>query len=400
MWNKNFILLLQGGAVSYLGDVLYTAAIGYWILQKTGSTAVMGIMSSISMFMVLFVMPFSGSVADKSDRKKLIVAMDARRGVVMLATGLLAYSDRLSVPAVLAITVIMALCNVFFDPAASTAFIDIIPPQRFIRGQSLKSSVYNMAAITGQGISGLVITAIGVPFTIVANGVSFLASAFTELFITLPPRSVQQGRHTPLADMKQGITAVMTTPALKVIVISCIAINTLSSGSGRMMMAFCLQQGLSVEQYGAVMSLGSAAAVISGVMLSAVNLKPQTKHRIMSAGFISACLFSCMMCVFTGFAAVAVLYFVSVLANCLANAILTAAMMQAMPKDRRGTILGIVSAASTGAQAVSTLLYGFMGELLPLSVIYGACNLLALLPMTIQCTNRAVYRLITDNRNK
>lgn len=112
MWNKNFILLLQGGAVSYFGDVLYTAAISYWVLQKTGSTAIMGIMSSISMFMVLFVMPFSGSVADKSDRKKLIVAMDALRSVVMLATGLLAYSDRLSVPAVLAITVIMlyAMC--------------------------------------------------------------------------------------------------------------------------------------------------------------------------------------------------------------------------------------------------------------------------------------------------
>lgn len=397
MWNKNFILLLQGGAVSYFGDVLYTAAISYWVLQKTGSTAIMGIMSSISMFMVLFVMPFSGSVADKSDRKKLIVAMDALRSVVMLATGLLAYSDRLSVPAVLAITVIMALCNVFFDPAASTAFIDIIPPQQFIRGQSLKSSVYNMAAITGQGISGLVINLIGVPFTIVVNGVSFLISAFTELFVDLPTHREKQENSNTFSDTKRGIAVVMTTPALKIIVISCIAINVLSSGSGRMMMAFCLQQGLSVEQYGAVMSLGSAAAVISGVMLSAVNLKPQTRHRIMSAGFISACLFSCMMCVFTGFAAVAALYFVSVLANCLANAVLTAGMMQAMPKDRRGAILGIVSAASTGAQAVSTLLYGFMGELLPLTIIYGACNLLALIPMTIQCKNPDIYKLITGN---
>ena len=180
------MLLLQGGAVSYFGDVLYTAAISYWVLQKTGSTAIMGIMSSISMFMVLFVMPFSGLVADRTDRRKLIVAMDALRGVVMLATGLLAYSDRLSVSSVLTITVIMALCNVFFDPAASTAFMDIIPPQQFVRGQSLKSSVYNMAAITGQGISGLVINLIGVPFTIVINGVSFLVSAFTELFVDLP----------------------------------------------------------------------------------------------------------------------------------------------------------------------------------------------------------------------
>ena len=400
MWNKNFILLLQGGAVSYMGDVLYTAAISYWILQTTGSTAIMGIMSSISMFMVLLVMPFSGSVADKADRKKLIVAMDSLRGAVMLATGLLAYGDRLSVPAVLAITAVMALCNVFFEPAASTAFMDVIPPRQFIRGQSLKSSLYNLAAIAGQGISGLVITAIGVPFTIVTNGISFLASAFSELFITLHRHNAQQGRPAPLADMKQGIAAVMATPALKVIVISCITINILSSGSGRMMMAFCLQQGLTVEQYGVVMSLGSVAAVISGVILSVTDIRPHTKHRIMSAGFISACLFSCMMCVFTGFRAVAFLYFMSVLANCLANAVLTAAMMQAMPKGRRGVILGIVSAASTGAQALSTLLYGFIGEILPLTVVYGVCNLMALIPMTVQCRSRDVYRLITEKQDK
>ena len=62
LWNKNYILLLQGNAVSAIGDVLYSVAIGYWVYEKTGSSALMGIMSSISMFVTMFVAPFSGTL--------------------------------------------------------------------------------------------------------------------------------------------------------------------------------------------------------------------------------------------------------------------------------------------------------------------------------------------------
>ena len=60
LWNKDFILLLQGNAVSDLGDLLYSVAIGYWVYEKTGSSALMGIMSSISMFVTMFLSPFTG----------------------------------------------------------------------------------------------------------------------------------------------------------------------------------------------------------------------------------------------------------------------------------------------------------------------------------------------------
>ncbi|MDY4972687.1 MAG: hypothetical protein SO103_03925, partial [Erysipelotrichaceae bacterium] len=76
LWNRDFILLLQGNAISALGDILYSVAIGYWVFEKTGSNALMGIMSSISLFVVMFVSPFSGSLIDKMDRKHIIVIMD------------------------------------------------------------------------------------------------------------------------------------------------------------------------------------------------------------------------------------------------------------------------------------------------------------------------------------
>ena len=71
--NRDFLLMLQGELVSGLGDILYSVAIGYWVYDVTGSSALMGILSSISMFVTMFLAPFSGGIVDKVNRKGIIV---------------------------------------------------------------------------------------------------------------------------------------------------------------------------------------------------------------------------------------------------------------------------------------------------------------------------------------
>ena len=144
LWNRDFILLLQGNAISALGDILYSVAIGYWVFEKTGSNALMGIMSSISLFVVMFVSPFSGSLIDKMDRKHIIVIMDIIRGIIMLAAGYLAYNDVLSVEIVLLCAFLASMCSVFFSPSVQTVMIDIIPSEDMVQGQSVFNSINSL----------------------------------------------------------------------------------------------------------------------------------------------------------------------------------------------------------------------------------------------------------------
>ena len=69
LWNKDFLLMLQGNAVSAIGDLLYSVAIGYWVYDQTGSSALMGLMSSVALFISMFLTPFAGSIIDKCNRK-------------------------------------------------------------------------------------------------------------------------------------------------------------------------------------------------------------------------------------------------------------------------------------------------------------------------------------------
>ena len=81
---------MQGSAVRTVGDGMYSVAIGFWGYEKTGSSALMGIMSSISLFVTMFLSPFCGSIVDKCNRKWVVVCIDAFQGVIMLTIGALA----------------------------------------------------------------------------------------------------------------------------------------------------------------------------------------------------------------------------------------------------------------------------------------------------------------------
>lgn len=70
LWNKNFFLLWQGQLVSVLGDVLYSIALGFWVYERTKSTAIMGTLEAVTMLPRVILGPFAGVFVDKWDRKK------------------------------------------------------------------------------------------------------------------------------------------------------------------------------------------------------------------------------------------------------------------------------------------------------------------------------------------
>lgn len=173
LWNRDFILLLQGCAVSMIGDILYSVAIGYWVYEKTGSNTLLGLLSSVSSFMAMFLSPFTGSITDKLNRKHVIVGMDLIRGVVMSAAGILALQDNLTTSMVIVFSVIAALCAQFFDPSVATTMIDIIPHSQMVQGQSAYNGVCSLISLIGKAISGLFVTLFGVAPIILLNGISY-----------------------------------------------------------------------------------------------------------------------------------------------------------------------------------------------------------------------------------
>ena len=400
LWNKDFLLMLQGNAVSALGDILYSVAIGYWVYEKTGSSALMGIMSSISMFMVMLVMPFSGNIVDKCNRKAIIVGMDAARGGVMLVVGVLAFADVLSVPIVLTAAFLASLCGVFFSPAVSTLMIDIIPHSDMVRGQSVSSGVNTAISLVGKAVSGALVAFLGVPVIILLNGVSYLLSAFTELFITVPKTKKQGEKVTVkgvMEDFAAAIRAIFSNRFMKLFIPCALIVNLLGSGPMTLMLPFVLEKGFTVDMYGYLMSVETAASLICVVLLGIIKLKPKARYYAMTVGFCVSNLLSIAAYLSQSYTGIMVMLFLSCFANTLGNGIFNASLMLALPETNRGAILGFMQSASTGGSALSALLYGVLGDVFPLYLVFAAGSIISLIPMLYLCFHPRTKRFVLEH---
>ena len=400
LWNRDFILLLQANAVSTVGDLMYSVAIGYWVYEKTGSSGLMGIMSAISMFVTMFLSPFTGSVVDKCSRKWVMVAMDTLQGILMLTVGVFAYLDRLAVPGVLAAAFLAALGGVFYSPAVSTLMIDIIPHDDMVRGQSIHSGLMSMIDMVGTAFSGAMVAFFGVPLIVVLNGLSNLYSALSELFIRVP-RTVQQGEKVSvkglLVDSRQAVREIFSDRFLRLFVPSALIINLLSAGPLSLMLPFCLEKGFAVEQYGYLMAVGSAAYAACVILLGIVKLKPTVRFWLMSAGFIASSVFIMFGYLSVRFLFVCIWAFGFMFLNAAGNSIFNASMMLALPEENRGAILGFIRSASVGGTALSAVIYGFLGDVFPLYLVFTVGSALSLVPMLRLCLDKRTREFVLNH---
>ena len=388
LWNKDYILLLQGNAVSTIGDLMCSVAIGYWVYEQTGSNSLMGIMSAISMFVSMFLSPFSGSIVDKVSRKWVLVGMDLMQSVVMLTVGTLAWLGKLNVPGVLIAAFLAALGTAFYSPAVSTLMIDIIPHDDMVRGQSIFSSVNSLINMVGTAFSGVMVAFFGVPLIVVINSLSNLYSAITELFIHVP-RTVQQGEAVTvkgvLRDTGTAVREVFTEPCLRIFVPCALILNLLCSGPSTLMLPFCLEKGFTVDTYGYLMSVQTAAMLVCVILLGAVKLSPKVRFYVMGVGFSAAVVFFLLAYWSRDFVSLCIFSFAGSFLNCAGNTVFNASLMLALPEENRGAIMGFIQSACVGGSALSAVLYGLLGDVFPLYLVFMAGNALSLVPMLWLC---------------
>ena len=388
LWNKDFILLLQGNTVSTIGDLMYSVAIGYWVYEQTGSSGLMGIMSAISMFVTMVLSPFTGSIVDKCNRKWVLVGMDVMQGAVMLVIGVLAYLDKLNVPGVLIAAFLAALGSVFYSPAVSTLMIDIIPHDDMTRGQSIFSGSNALISMVGTAFSGVMVAFFGVPLIVIINGLSNLYSAVSELFIHVP-RTVQQGAQVTakgiLRDSKEAVRMILSDRFLQLFVPSALILNLLGAGPLTLALPFCMEKGFTVDMYGYLMAIYTAASLVCVIVLGIVKLNPKISYWVMALGFTCSVLFFGLTYLSREFVPLCVMAFLASFTNCAGNTVFNASLMLALPEENRGAILGFIQSASVGGTALSAVIYGVLGDVLPLYLVFAVGNLISLAPMLYMC---------------
>jgi MFS family permease len=403
LWNKDYIILLQANAISTIGDLMYSVAIGFWVYQKTGSSALMGVMTSISMFVTMFLSPFCGSIVDKCNRKWVMVGIDAVQGVMMLTIGVLAYINALSVPIVLIAAFLAAFGSVFYSPAISTLMLDIIPRDDMVRGQSIHSGISSLIDLVGTAFSGAMVAFLGVPLIVVLNGLSNLYSAATEIFVRVP-RTVQQGNSVTLksviCDSASAAKSIFSDGCMKIFVPCALIINLLAAGPLALILPFCMEKGFSVDQYGYLIAVYSLSSLIAVLLLGAIKLGPRARFWVMSLGFSLGVPFFVATYFSNNFILTCIFAFLAGFLNCAGNTVFNASMMLALPEENRSAILGFIRSSSIGGTALSTLIYGLLGDIFPLYLVFSIGSAISLIPMIYMSFHPRIKKFVLENHEE
>ncbi len=185
--NLNFRFLFSGKIISQLGDQICGFALSWYILDITKSSLAMAMFLVINCIIGAVVSPFGGIIADRFERKKILVWMDVIRGIVVTITALLLYLQMMDIWMLYVSTVITAFCGAIFSPTASAIIPNIVKENQLAEASSMDLFVGNFCSIVGMIISSILYQLIGVAAIFLLNAISYFISGVFAVFINIPP---------------------------------------------------------------------------------------------------------------------------------------------------------------------------------------------------------------------
>jgi len=188
--NRNFFLLWQGQLVSQIGSQAFAIAMMFWVKHATGSATLMGMLMMVSNLPAVILGPIGGTIADRYSRRRIIIFCDFLNGVVVLTLAILIFAypsaTELILISLFIVSTLVAVSGAFFRPAITAAIPDIVPKTKIAAANSLTQSSIQIATFIGQGAGGVLFRVLGAPVLFLVDGVTYLFSAVSEFFITIP----------------------------------------------------------------------------------------------------------------------------------------------------------------------------------------------------------------------
>jgi MFS family permease len=173
--SHSFRLYFGGQVVSASGTFLQQTAIGWLVLELTGSPGDLGLVLAAGGIPSLLFGPWGGAVADRVDLRKLLVVTQTLYCLLAALLWALAAAGRANVPALVAIGVAGGVVQIADSPARQALVSRLVPPDDLASAVSLNGVVVNSARVVGPALAGVLIVTVGTTVCFGVNALSYLA---------------------------------------------------------------------------------------------------------------------------------------------------------------------------------------------------------------------------------
>ena len=369
LFTRNFTLLILGQVSSLTGNYTLKFALSMYVLEQTGSASIFAGMLSAALLPTVLLSPFGGILADRANRKHIMVALDALSGLSVLAAGLLLLLGR-ELWVIGALLVLLSVLAAFESPTVQACVPQMVSPQNLVQGNAVVSQVSAVTSLVTPFLGSLFYTAFGIGPVFAAAVACFWLTALLECMIHLeyqkPPRTAGIGAivREDLAVSAHFLRREQPD-ILKLLLLAALA-GMFVSGTAVVGFPYLVRTvlGLSATYYGAAESAMGAAAILGSLCAGLLGKKLRVRN--MAAIFLSFGLslfpigFSFLLPVGTMARYGVLLFFFCVcqLGVCIFSTYAITLIQQRTPKQLMGKVMSCVFTLSMCAQPVGQMVYG------------------------------------------
>lgn len=387
--NRNFMLLLFGKIVSQLGNWVYYLAIIYFITQVTKSTASTGIILFFNAVPVIMFGAIAGSVCKRYSKKFILVFSDYISGFLSLYLGVKALTVDLSLIEASIITFLLGVSKSFFTPALLSAIPTIVDESELNRANSLIKSTNSVTNILGPLIGGTMIMLIGCPIAFILNGISFIISAISEMFIEIPNSNNKNEKlrwyKNIAADFVEGMNFVKSNRLIYNILI---VFSIMTFFASPMVLIFHQL----VDKYYNMSSIALSIIMIAdsvGVLISGVYLifNPKIRHQ---REFIYIFPLFCGIALIVigniiNFYITVIVMFIQGFVSGFGEISMMTIFQAEIPDKQRGMVFSLYSMIMNALAPISLFISGFVIQAVPISIILSICGVILVLGSIWMC---------------
>ena len=357
---RNYRLYFFSQIVSFSGTWMQGIAQAWLVLELTGSGTALGTVVAMQFLPTLLLAPYGGVIADRFEKRRLIMVTQSLAGLLALTLGVLTLSGVVELWMVYVIAAGFGAVTAIDNPSRQTFVMEMVGPADIANAVTLNSVVVNAARAIGPAIAGVIIATVGVGECFVANAASYLAVIIALVFIrTSELHATTRAVRAP-GQLRQGFQYAWNTPMLRTTLAMLAVIGLFAyefTTTLPLLSEFTFGAGSAgLATMTALMGVG---AVVGGLVIASSG--PPTIPRLVAV----AASFGLLLIVVSLMPTIALVYLVmpfvgaaSVGVISLSNATL---QLNADPQ-LRGRVMAIFSMALMGSTPIGGPLMGWIGE--------------------------------------
>jgi MFS family permease len=212
----NYRRYYAGQAISLIGTWMQMTAQSWLVFVLTHSSAMLGVIVALQTLPVLVLGPYGGVIADRVDKRKMMICLQTAMGVQALILGVLTVTGAVRVWQIGVLAALLGLNNAFENPSRQSFMMELVGPEHLRNAVSLNSVLVNVARAIGPAVAGILVATVGEGVCFLVNAVSFIPVVFTltsmdtSQLATVPPTPRARGQ------LREGLRYIRHTPTLAV----------------------------------------------------------------------------------------------------------------------------------------------------------------------------------------